>query len=364
MLNWDEIRNNAQRFVAEWDGETREKGEYQLFWEDFFGVFGIKRRSVAVYQKKVETLGSHRGFVDLFWPGMLLVEHKSAGKDLDDAFTQAINYFEGLTEDEKPRYVIVTDYRTFRFYDLEGERAMGEFGMIKKEFTLRDLPENIRLFKFIIGYENEVHASKTEHPNKISWDEVRFIRGVHQDRMYRLEFSIAGQEVMIRCSEDEILNVNTVLTKMQLVARKLIDCPYIGKHEKKNWLPGAVFLWLDKIAKQGDKYGENTESVKRVIKDYSSKSISGKASDRPYNQSKDSVQEDQTVFMPFRGLINFVRKNIGADIGERYLIKILVSMGARRVKKGKNSNIFYALNYDEFQNSSFVEKLEIKENIQ
>ena len=57
MLNWNEIRTRAQQFVEEWDGETRERGEYQLFWEDFFNVFGIKRRSVALYQKKLKYLG-------------------------------------------------------------------------------------------------------------------------------------------------------------------------------------------------------------------------------------------------------------------------------------------------------------------
>jgi len=30
------------------------------------------------------------GFVDLFWPGMLLVEQKSRGKNLDHALTQAL----------------------------------------------------------------------------------------------------------------------------------------------------------------------------------------------------------------------------------------------------------------------------------
>ncbi|MEK7073413.1 MAG: DNA methyltransferase [Patescibacteria group bacterium] len=159
-LSLNEIRTRAQQFSREWEGETRETGEYQSFWNDFFDVFGIKRRSVALYQKKVEMLGQHRGFIDLFWPGKLLVEHKTAGKDLDAAFTQASDYFEGLKEEEKPRYVIVTDYRSIRLYDLEGEK-----GMTQEAFPLKDLPKHVRQFAFIAGYEARVY--KDEDPVNI-----------------------------------------------------------------------------------------------------------------------------------------------------------------------------------------------------
>lgn len=90
MLSWNEIRNRAQSFSREWAEETREAGAYQTFWDDFFSIFGIRRRSVALYQKKVELLGGGRGFIDLFWPGTFLAEHKSAGQDLDAAFAQAV----------------------------------------------------------------------------------------------------------------------------------------------------------------------------------------------------------------------------------------------------------------------------------
>ena len=44
----------------------------------------------------VKKLGKKQGFVDLFWKGTLLVEHKSKGKDLDTAFEQATDYFAGI----------------------------------------------------------------------------------------------------------------------------------------------------------------------------------------------------------------------------------------------------------------------------
>ncbi len=157
MLSWNEIRNRALLFSREWAGETRETGEYQTFWDDFFNIFGIRRRSVALYQKKVELLGGGRGFIDLFWPGTFLAEHKSAGQDLDAAFAQATDYFAGLTEEQRPRFVAVTDYKRMRLYDLEGEG-----GVVQTDFDLKDLAKHIRLFAFVAGYE--VRQYRDENP--------------------------------------------------------------------------------------------------------------------------------------------------------------------------------------------------------
>lgn len=149
MLTWNEMRDRATKFARTWKDETRETGEYQTFWNEFFDIFGIKRRSVAIYQQQVEKLGGGRGFIDLFQPGKLIAEHKSAGKDLDEAFTQAIDYSATLPEDIRPRYIIVTDYARMRLCDLEGEDGKVD----KYEFSLSELPKHIRHFAFIPGYE-------------------------------------------------------------------------------------------------------------------------------------------------------------------------------------------------------------------
>lgn len=43
-------------------------------------------------QKAKRFSGGQHGRIDAFWPGVLLVEHKSAGIDLDAACQQAIDY--------------------------------------------------------------------------------------------------------------------------------------------------------------------------------------------------------------------------------------------------------------------------------
>jgi len=225
MLSWNEIRNRAQHFAREWEGETRETGEYQSFWNEFFEVFGIKRRSVGVYQKKVDLLGEHRGFIDLFWPGTLLVEHKSADKDLDAAFTQATDYFEGLKEEEKPRYVIVTDYRRIRLYDLEGES-----GITEEEFPLKEFPKRIRQFAFIAGYEARVY--KEEDPVNIK--AVRAIARLYEALRFNNYPPDAIDKLLTRlvfcffADDTAIFNKGVFATYLEAVSKE--DGSDIGAH--------------------------------------------------------------------------------------------------------------------------------------
>jgi hypothetical protein len=52
---------------------------------NFFNVFGVRRRTVATFEEPVKKLSGDWGFIDLFWPGRPLVEHKSVGEDLGKA---------------------------------------------------------------------------------------------------------------------------------------------------------------------------------------------------------------------------------------------------------------------------------------
>ena len=102
-LSWSDISANAVEFVHEWKDEKYEKAEAQTFWNEFFEIFGIRRRRLASFEEHVKLLGDKSGFIDLFWKGMLIAEHKSLGKSLDSAYMQAIDYTTGLSDDELPR---------------------------------------------------------------------------------------------------------------------------------------------------------------------------------------------------------------------------------------------------------------------
>ncbi len=149
-LSWNEIRSRALEFSKRWEHEYSENAEAKPFWIEFLNVFGIDRKRVASFEEPVKKLGDKQGYIDLFWKGMLLVEHKSRGKDLDKAYTQALDYFPGIKDRDLPKYVLVSDFERFRLYDLEENT--------ETEFRLADLHKNIKHFAFIAGYRTQTIA--------------------------------------------------------------------------------------------------------------------------------------------------------------------------------------------------------------
>jgi MmeI, DNA-methyltransferase domain/MmeI, target recognition domain/MmeI, N-terminal domain/MmeI, helicase spacer domain/MmeI, C-terminal domain len=143
-LSWIEIRNRAVKFAREWKDAHYEKGETQSFYNDFFDVFGVPRRKVAMFEEPVKRPGSKApGFIDLFWKGTLLVEQKSAGGSLTKAREQAFDYFPGIKDSDLPRYLLVSDFQTFELTDLETRRVV--------RFRLSDFSEYVERFSFIVG---------------------------------------------------------------------------------------------------------------------------------------------------------------------------------------------------------------------
>jgi hypothetical protein len=151
-LSWNEIKSRALAFSRTWADAANEDSQGKPFWIDFFEIFGITDKRVATFEHAVKKLVGEKarvdGFVDLFWPGMLLVEQKSRGKNLDAALTQALSYFPGLAERDLPQIIIVCDFARFRVHKLTGDNK-GE----TIEFALKDLHKNIKLFGFVAGYK-------------------------------------------------------------------------------------------------------------------------------------------------------------------------------------------------------------------
>ncbi len=171
-------------FSREWAEEAREHAEAKSFWDAFFNVFGISRRRVASFEEPVKKLDDNYGFIDLFWKGTLLVEHKSEGKDLDKAYSQATGYFAGLKEHELPKYVLVSDFQRIRLYNLDEDT--------QQEFPLSKLHENVNLFGFIAGYTQKKY--KDEEPVNIAAAEKM---GTLHDKLLASGFTGHELEVLL-----------------------------------------------------------------------------------------------------------------------------------------------------------------------
>ena len=153
-LQWSEIRARAAEFAERHKEARYEKGETQTFYNEFFDCFGVSRRQVATYEQRVRNLpGDKQGFIDLFWPGTLIVEQKSAGLDLKKASTQALDYYDWLPEANRPRYILTCDFQRWHLLDLEEGREW--------RFLLADLKNNVETFAFILGVQPRLNRRQS-----------------------------------------------------------------------------------------------------------------------------------------------------------------------------------------------------------
>jgi len=163
-ISWNEIKVRAVTFSREWKEAAKEESEKQTFWNEFFSCFGIRRRLVASFEVAVKKAKGRYSFLDLFWPGMLLVEQKSQGASFEKAKSQAFAYMTDLEKegrrDELPRYVILCDFQRFAFYDLEAEDPKEGY----LEFPRADLHKHVRRFAFIKG-EKSVRLNPEDPAN-------------------------------------------------------------------------------------------------------------------------------------------------------------------------------------------------------
>src|ERR1019366_4870583 len=183
-LSWNEIRHNAIAFSKEWTGVKSKQAERQTFWNEFFNVFGIRRRVVASLEEPVKKISGGYGYIDLFWPGVVLVEHKSLGKDLGKAGSQAFRYIQDLAREgrtnEIPRYVIVSDFTRIALHDLEPEDQrvlplLDTSRVATIELPLADFHKHIHDFAFIPGYKQH----KFEDHDPINIEAVEIMGRLH-----------------------------------------------------------------------------------------------------------------------------------------------------------------------------------------
>lgn len=138
----NEVRKRLSAFSKQWQGATSEKSQAQTFWLRFYECFGIRAESATIYEQSVKKLNGAIGYIDSFIPGKLIVEHKSAGKKLETAFDQASEYFVGLKEHERPRFIIVSDFKRFVLHDL--------LKKVTHACTLAQLSKNAGWFTFLV----------------------------------------------------------------------------------------------------------------------------------------------------------------------------------------------------------------------
>lgn len=135
-------------------GRALRKGRDPVLLQRFLRNLRVRRRTVATYERRVESLDANRrGFIDLFWPGTLIVEQKSAGRDLFKASSQAMEYFDWLPANQQPRYILTCDFQRWHLVDLDTNRDW--------RFTLPELHKHVEDFAFILGRQRTFQTQAT-----------------------------------------------------------------------------------------------------------------------------------------------------------------------------------------------------------
>ena len=139
--------HEARKFADKYATTSSEKQFAQTFWRDFFShILRIDDLTSTGIEFEVPVRSHLSGkvkWIDVLWSGVLLIEHKSAGEDLDKAEQQAREYLLSLDQSKVPPVVIVCDFARFRILEILAGTS--------HEFALSDLPANLERLQAVFG---------------------------------------------------------------------------------------------------------------------------------------------------------------------------------------------------------------------
>jgi hypothetical protein len=152
-LNKTEILHRAHGFVKDYANARYEMGEAQNFIRGLCDVFGFSNKRLVSFEQRVQKLGGGRGRIDGFYPGKLLIEMKSRGENLEEAYKQATEYLPGLKDAELPDYILVSDFEHLHLYQHGTSNP-------PLRHKLNDFSQHIDDYLFLAGFEPQAQAEQ------------------------------------------------------------------------------------------------------------------------------------------------------------------------------------------------------------
>ena len=156
-MNEFEQRRAAFEFKEEWKDEGYEKGQAQSFWIELLSkVFGIENIKDFIKFEERVLMDSSTGFMDGYIEHTkVLVEQKSINVDLrknikkpdgsvETPFQQAKRYIANLPYFKHPRWVVLSNFKSFLIYDMNKPHEEPE------EILLENLDKEYHLLKFLV----------------------------------------------------------------------------------------------------------------------------------------------------------------------------------------------------------------------
>lgn len=137
----------ARLFAEKYADAKSEKQLGESFWRDFFinvcRVDDLLSAGIEFQYPVKSSASGNINFVDVLWPGILLIEHKTAGKSLEKAEEQARDYLVSLDPSKRSPVFIVSDFAHIRIVDVFAGETV--------EFALTELPNHLHRIEGILS---------------------------------------------------------------------------------------------------------------------------------------------------------------------------------------------------------------------
>ena len=155
----------AREFAAKWNDKGYEKGESQPFWMELLQKVLLVDDPFAIISFENRVKLSNTSFIDAYIkPTHVLIEQKSIEKDLRTPipqsdgttltpFRQAKRYASELPYSERPRWIVICNFREFHIYDMENPQGEPEI------LYLKDLEKEYHRLLFLVDETNS-HVKK------------------------------------------------------------------------------------------------------------------------------------------------------------------------------------------------------------
>lgn len=159
-IDYKHVRQQLQQVVHDYkDAEGYERGQSQNFWTQVFNAYGVSGQTqTKAFEHRLKDK-SNQKYVDAFIPKLVIIEQKSRGKDLNDAYTQVSEYYDRINAKDKPRYIILCNFDEIWLYDINNP-----LDIKKHQCPLSDLPKNAEWFEFLSPESQQSNEIIEENP--------------------------------------------------------------------------------------------------------------------------------------------------------------------------------------------------------
>ena len=261
MLTQLEQKQAAKSFAEKWEGKGYEKGQSASFWLSLLSeVFGVENPDELIrFEDKV--MLDNTSFIDGYIPSTnVLIEQKSIDKDLGKAirqsdgslltpFQQAKRYSSELAYSERPRWVVTSNFKEFRIYDMEIPR--GEPVII----YLKDLEDDYYRLSFLVDKDDE----NIQKAKEVS---------IKAGELVGVLYNALLKEYQNPECEETLKSLNALCVRLVfcfyaedsgLFGRRSIFHDYLKKHKGIHFRDALIKLFkvLDQIPQERDPYLED-----------------------------------------------------------------------------------------------------------